>query len=286
MARLWADRGYCRIQESEFTGHCWWGEIGEILLYDRPTLVSNVETFAWAPAIVLGGGDWFAGTGIRGCRGSRLFSVSGDVRRPGVYEVPNGTPLGVLIEEHCGGTTGPLKAFAPSGPSGGFLPARLPVAALPRGWEKRAPADLVAAVAAGGGTHVDILHLELDLQRFRDLGLALGAGLVVYDASRDMAAEALSCSRFFRDESCGKCVPCRIGSDKIVHVAEEITTGRISRVDLAARGRLVGELARALEMTSICGLGMVAAKPLETTLEFFRDDVERHLAANTAGGAP
>jgi NADH:ubiquinone oxidoreductase subunit F (NADH-binding)/NADH:ubiquinone oxidoreductase subunit E len=253
-------------------------------LYDRPTLVSNVETFAWAPAIVLDGGDWFASTGIRGCRGSRLFSVSGDVHRPGVYEVPNGTPLGVLIEEHCGGTTGPLKAFAPSGPSGGFLPARLPVSALPRGWEKRAPADLVAAVAAGGGTHVDILHLELDLQRFRDLGLALGAGLVVYDATRDMAAEALSCSRFFRDESCGKCVPCRIGSDKIVHVAEEITTGRISRGDLAARGRLVGELARALEMTSICGLGMVAAKPLETTLAFFRDDVERHLAANTAGG--
>ena len=71
-----------------------------------------------------------------------------------------------------------------------------------------------------------------------------------------------------------------------MHVAEEITTGRISRVDLAARGRLVGELARALEMTSICGLGMVAAKPLETTLAFFRDDVERHLAANTAGGAP
>jgi len=246
--------------------------------------VSNVETFAWAPAIVLGGGDWFAGTGLRGCRGSRLFSVSGDVHRPGVYEVPNGTPLGVLIEEHCGGTTGPLKAFAPSGPSGGFLPARLPVAALPRGWEKRAPADLVAAVAAGGGTHLDILDLELDLQRFRDLGLALGAGLVVYDATRDMAAEALSCSRFFRDESCGKCVPCRIGSDKIVHLAEEIAAGGLPAADLAGRGRLVGELARALEMTSICGLGMVAAKPLESMLEFFPDDSRRHASGEPVRG--
>jgi len=255
-------------------------------LHDRPTLVSNVETFAWAPAIVLAGGAWYAGTGIRGCRGSRLFSVSGDVARPGVYEVPNGTPLRVLIEEHCGGTTGPLKAFAPSGPSGGFLPARLPVAALPRGWEKRAPPELVAAVAAGGGTHVDILDLELDLQRFRDLGLALGAGLVVYDATRDMAAEALSCSRFFRDESCGKCVPCRIGSEKIVHVAEEITAGRLSAAELPGRDRLVGELARALEMTSICGLGMVAARPLETTLQFFPDDVGRHVSGRDAGGRP
>jgi NADH:ubiquinone oxidoreductase subunit F (NADH-binding)/NADH:ubiquinone oxidoreductase subunit E len=255
-------------------------------LYDRPTLVSNVETVAWAPAIVLEGGAWYAGTGIRGCRGSRFFSVSGDVRRPGVYEVPNGTPLRVLLEEHCGGTTGPLKAFAPSGPSGGFLPALLPVAALARGWEKRAPADLVAAVAAAGGTHVDILDLELDLQRFRDLGLALGAGLVVYDATRDMAVEALSCSRFFRDESCGKCVPCRIGSDKIVHVAEEITAGQLTAAELPGRNRLVGELARALEMTSICGLGMVAARPLETTLQFFPEDVGRHVAGQPSRGTP
>ena len=246
-------------------------------LRDKPTLVSNVETFAWAPAIALKGGQWYADTGTAGCKGSRLFSISGDVVRPGVYELPNGTPLRTLVHDLCGGTTRPLKAFAPSGPSGGFLPARLPVTALPRGWEKRAPADLVAKVAAGGGTHLDILDLPLDLQRFRDVGLAIGAGLVVYDDSRDIAAEAVNCSQFFRDESCGKCVPCRIGSQKITEIGEELLAGRLDAAAFAGREPLVGELTRAMEMTSICGLGMVAAKPVQSALQFFPDDVRRHV---------
>ena len=246
-------------------------------LYDRPTLVSNVETFAWAAAIAARGGQWYADLGLAGCKGSRLFSISGDVVRPGVYELPNGTPLRTLIEDHCGGTHRPLKAFAPSGPSGGFLPALLPVAALPRGWEKRAPAGLVEQVAAAGGTHLDILDLPLDLQRFRDLGLALGSGLVVYDDSRDMAVEAVNCSQFFRDESCGKCVPCRIGSQKIVALGEELLAGDVDAAGFTGRQQLVGELTRAMEMTSICGLGMVAAKPFQSALQFFPADVRMHL---------
>jgi NADH:ubiquinone oxidoreductase subunit F (NADH-binding)/NADH:ubiquinone oxidoreductase subunit E len=247
-------------------------------LHDKPTLVSNVETFAWAAAIAIKGGRWYADTGTGGCKGSRLFSISGDVVRPGVYELANGTSLRTLVEDLCGGTPRPLKAFAPSGPSGGFLPARLPVAALSRGWEKRAPEDLVAKVAAGGGTHLDILDVPLDLQRFRDLGLAIGSGLVVYDDSRDMASEAVNCSQFFRDESCGKCVPCRIGSQKIVEMGEELLTGRLDSGAFAGREALVNELTRAMEMTSICGLGMVAAKPFQSAIQFFPDDVRRHLA--------
>ncbi len=252
-------------------------------LYDKPTLVSNVETFAWAPAIVLKGGQWYADSGIAGCKGSRIFSISGDILRPGVYELPNGTPLRTLIHDLCGGTTRPLKAFAPSGPSGGFLPARLPVTALPRGWEKRAPADLVEKVTASGGTHLDILDLPLDLQRFRDLGLAIGAGLVVYDDSRDMAAEAVNCSQFFRDESCGKCVPCRIGSQKITEIGEELLAGSLDAAGLATKEPLVNELTRAMEMTSICGLGMVAAKPFQAAMEFFPEDVSRHVNGRVKG---
>lgn len=254
-------------------------------LYDKPTLVSNVETFAWAPAIALKGGQWYADTGIAGCKGSRFFSISGDVLRPGVYEVPNGTPLRTLIQDLCGGTPRPLKAFAPSGPSGGFLPARLPVSSLPRGWEKRAPADLVEKVATGGGTHLDILDLPLDLQRFRDVGLAIGAGLVVYDDSRDIAAEAVNCSQFFRDESCGKCVPCRIGSQKITEVGEELLAGSLDREALTAKEPLVNELTRAMEMTSICGLGMVAAKPFQSAFQFFPDDVHRHVNGHAKRGS-
>ena len=246
-------------------------------LYDKPTLVSNVETFAWAPAIMLEGGQWYADEGINGCKGRRLFSISGDLVRPGVYEVPNGITLRTLLDDLAGGTVGTLKAFAPSGPSGGFLPARLPVNSLPRGWEKRAPAELVAGVAAGGGTHLDILDLQLDLQRFRDIGLAIGAGLVVYNDTRDMVAEGLNCAQFFRDESCGKCVPCRIGSEKIVEMGEGIVAGGLDAAAFRGRQQVVAELTRAMEMTSICGLGMVAAKPLESALAMFPDDVRRHV---------
>ncbi|MFM7520533.1 MAG: NADH-ubiquinone oxidoreductase-F iron-sulfur binding region domain-containing protein [Planctomycetota bacterium] len=246
---------------------------------DKPTLVSNVETFAWAPAILLRGGQWYADGGINGCKGRRLFSVSGDVRRPGVYEVPNGMPIRELVHDLCGGMSRPLKAFAPSGPSGGFLPARIPVAALPRGWEKRAPAGLVA-----DGDTIDLLDIQLDLQRFRDLGLALGAGIVVYDDSRDIAVEAVNCSQFFRDESCGKCVPCRIGSEKITGIGERLLAGTVGADEYAAQRRLIDELTRAMEMTSICGLGMVAAKPVQSAIQFFPADVERHLRTAAPGG--
>ena len=95
-----------------------------------------------------------------------------------------------------------------------------------------------------------------------------------------MLAEALNCSQFFRDESCGKCVPCRLGSEKIVHVAEDLVARRHDAAGLALQRRLVDDLTRALEMTSICGLGMVAAKPLQTALQFFPADVESHLRRN------
>jgi formate dehydrogenase beta subunit len=247
-------------------------------LHDKPTLVSNVETFAWAPAIAVRGGEWYRDQGVAGCKGLRFFSISGDVNRPGAYEVPCGITLRQFLKEHALGVSGELKAFAPSGPSGGFLPARLPVKALGRGWETRAPAQLVEKVQKSGGTHLDILDLELDLQRFRDVGLMLGAGVVVYNEQADMIQEALNCVEFYRNESCGKCVPCRIGSQKIVEIAQQLCAGGFGQADFAETQKLVDELARAMEMTSICGLGVVAPKPLTSAVQFFPDDLAPYLS--------
>jgi NADH:ubiquinone oxidoreductase subunit F (NADH-binding) len=92
-----------------------------------------------------------------------------------------------------------------------------------------------------------------------------------------MVVEGLNCAQFFRDESCGKCVPCRIGSEKIVEMGEQMVAGRLDAEAFGSRQQLVNELTRAMEMTSICGLGMVAAKPLESALALFPDDMKRHL---------
>ena len=248
-------------------------------LYDKPTLVSNVETFAWVPAILLKGAEWYRDSGRNGCKGSRFFSISGDVNRPGAYEVPNGITLGELILEIAGGISGgqKLKAVALSGPSGGFLPAQLPATSLSRSWKEKLPPATVEALQKTSPTQLDLLAVELDLQRCRDMGLMLGAGLVVYGDRADMVAEALNCVEFFRNESCGKCVPCRIGSQKIVEIATELNGRRIAAAGFAEQANLVTELVKTMELTSICGLGMVAGKPLSSLLQFFRDEVDRYL---------
>ncbi len=253
-------------------------------LYDKPTLVNNVETFAWVPAILLRGGEWYRDQGVNGCKGMRFFSICGHVNRPGAYEVPCGTTLRELIDDYAGGLIAgrTLKAFAPSGPSGGFLPALLPVTALARGWEKRIPEASLHALLRTSETHINILDLELDLQRFRDLGLSIGAGVAVYDDRADMVEQALNCVEFFRNESCGKCVPCRIGSEKLVEIASHLHNRDYDASQWSSTSALVAELAKTMELTSICGLGVVASKPLTSLAQFFPDEVARYLADQTA----
>jgi NADH:ubiquinone oxidoreductase subunit F (NADH-binding) len=254
---------------------------------DKPTLVSNVETFAWAPYIYLNGGEAYAKLGVNGCRGRRFFSVSGDVNRPGVYEVPMGMPLRELIcnEQYCQGIIDgrKLKALAPSGPSGGFLPAKLTAkTGLPRNYTtnktwielaKRRGFDPSAA-------ELDILDLELELNVFRALSptQALGAGIVVYAEGRDMAEQAVNALEFFRNESCGKCVPCRKGSEKLASLGENLIEGRIDsdnwRQTLAP---LVEEMAEAMGLASICGLGRAAPLPLRTAMDYFSEDITAYL---------
>jgi NADH:ubiquinone oxidoreductase subunit F (NADH-binding) len=258
-------------------------------LNDLPTLVSNVETFAWVPYILLNGGQTYAAMGVNSCRGRRFFSVSGDVKRPGVYEVPMGLTLRELIygDQYCRGIVGDrkLKAFAPSGPSGGFLPAKLTAdAGLP---ERYTTNKTWLALAQRRGfdpaaTELDILDLELELNVFRALSPTqmLGAGVVVYAEGRDMVHEAANALNFFRNESCGKCVPCRIGSQKLAALGTNLLAGRIEArtwtLDLLPAAK---ELAAVMSLTSICGLGRSVPLPLRTLIDYFGDDLARHLAS-------
>jgi NADH:ubiquinone oxidoreductase subunit F (NADH-binding)/NADH:ubiquinone oxidoreductase subunit E len=251
-------------------------------LFNQPTLLNNVETFAWVPAIALKGGGWYCDQGIaespwyvarrkpgdrprdwpRG-KGLRFFSICGDVTNPGVYEVPVGLTVGELIERAGKMRDGlPLLAFAPSGPSGGFLPATLTPADLPA--KGRFPA---------GCSELSVLELPLDKAEFNALGLLLGAGLlVVADVPGVAPAQrvldvALNATRFFRNESCGKCVPCRIGTQKLVLIGERLqdeTTTAPRRVELLGYVRALQE---AMEQTSICGLGTSASKPMASLYE-------------------
>jgi NADH:ubiquinone oxidoreductase subunit F (NADH-binding) len=162
-----------------------------------------------------------------------------------------------------------LKAIATSGPSGGFLPAVLKKTSLDsdrsRKWaESHFP---------GGATTFDILDLPLDLNSLGDVDNMLGAAFVAIGSNACMVDFALNCVRFYRNESCGKCVPCRVGSQKLVNILEEITRGKYRQPDLAS----VIELEHAMSLTSICGLGQIAANPMKTVMKHFPEELEEHL---------
>ena len=215
-------------------------------LFGAPTLLNNVETFAMVPGIVLNGGDWWAQHGHNGAKGLKFLAVSGQVKHPGVYEVPLGLTVRELIERAGGMRYGrTLKAFAPGGASSGFLPASM--------------ADI-----------------PLDFRTLAEAGSMLGSGAVVVVGDDVCMLElALNVGRFFRNESCGKCVPCRVGSEKIVTLLEGILAGNGSWADLA----LIEELSATMALTSICGLGQAAPNPILSVIKHFKDDVARYIAA-------
>jgi NADH:ubiquinone oxidoreductase subunit F (NADH-binding)/NADH:ubiquinone oxidoreductase subunit E len=241
-------------------------------LYSKPTVINNVETLCWVPSILMRGGEWYRDQGVNGATGLRLVSISGDVAKPGVYEVPFGLAVRDLVFNHAGGMRDgqKLKAIAPSGPSGGFLPAVIQTANLPPRFVKdRLPP---------GTTTYDILDMPLDLNTLGAIGSMLGSAFVVYGDRADMVEQALNCVQFFRNESCGKCVPCRLGSQKLVDVITQMLDGRFPREQLG----LVDELGQAMTLTSICGLGQVAANPITTVIKHFREEVERYVALSDA----
>ena len=214
-------------------------------LWNKPTVLNNVETFANVPQILVRGLEGFKAQGLGGAAGLKFIGISGDVLRPGVYEVPMGTPTSEVIFRHAGGLPDGkrLKAFAPSGPSGGYLPASM-------------------------------VEVGLDFKSMAAAGSMLGSGaLVVCAEGTCMLDMALNAVRFFRNESCGKCVPCRVGSQKLVDILTGWTQGKSSPADY----QLIEELAHALRATSICGLGQVVPAPIASVLKHFREEVEAHI---------
>jgi len=204
-------------------------------LFDRPTLVNNVETLYWVPEILRRGAHWFASQGRRGRKGLRLFSVSGRVRQPGVKCAPAGISLRELVDEHCGGMADghALYAYLPGGASGGVLPASL--------------ADL-----------------PLDFDTLQPYGCLIGSAAVIVLSERDSVRDAaLNLMRFFRHESCGQCTPCRVGTAKAAALMEA------QRWDEP----LLRELASAMSDASICGLGQAAPNPVLSVLERFSHEV-------------
>ncbi len=217
---------------------------GEVGLHGKPTLINNVETFAAVPAILNRGPSWWKSIGVNGCTGFKFISVSGHVNQPGVYQIPMGTTVRDLIDLAGGVLNGAeLKAFAPGGASSNFLPA-------------------------------DYADTPIDFDHLAQAGSMLGSGaLFVVAEGTDLLALATNVSRFFRNESCGKCVPCRVGSEKAVAMLERILAQGGDHTQL----QLLNELAETMLQTSICGLGQVAIAPVLSVIDRFPQDVALHV---------
>ena len=208
----------------------------EVGLFGKPTLMHNVETIGCVPAIIERGADWFRELG-RNEAGTKLYCISGHVARPGTYELPLGVTLDELVEA-AGGYVGTLKAFSPGGASSGFLPPS----------ERSRP---------------------LDFKSLGEVGSMLGsAGVVVLNDTVDMRWATMQSLRFFEDESCGQCAPCRIGTRYLHEALQSNAKGAGNPGTLAN----VAEAAWQMNEGSICGLGQAAPLPLTTALKHFPED--------------
>ncbi len=242
-------------------------------LRGKPTVINNVETLMWVPAISLKGGSWYRDQGVNGGAGLWFCSISGDVNKPGVYEVPFGITVRDLVFKKAGGMRDGqrLKAIGTSGPSGGFMPVALHRRNLKDGFKHACLPD--------GAEHLDVLGLPLDYRLFGSMArrpplhYMLGAAFVAVGDQSDMVDLSLNLTEFFRNESCGKCVPCRLGSQKLVDLLKGDGRGGLSE-DALQLGKQLGET---MVLTSICGLGQVAPNPLLSLLENFPEEVQRYV---------
>ena len=210
--------------------------VAQVGLFGRPTLEHNMETVYWVREIVEKGAAWFAAKGRNGRKGLRSFSVSGRVNKPGVHLAPAGITLRELIDEFCGGMLEghELYGYLPGGASGGILPA--------------SKADI-----------------PLDFDTLQPHGCFIGSAAVVVLSGRDKAsAAALNLMKFFHDESCGKCTPCRVGTAKAVSLMKERRWNQ----------PLLQELSQTMMDASICGLGQAAPNPALSVMRYFPDEVQ------------
>jgi NADH:ubiquinone oxidoreductase subunit F (NADH-binding)/(2Fe-2S) ferredoxin len=214
-------------------------------LWGKPTLINNVETLASVAPIMLQGGEWYSQIGTAKSSGTKVFALAGKIRYAGLIEVPMGTTLREIVFDIGGGIPGggKFKAAQTGGPSGG-------------------------CISAG---HLDV---PMDYEALTNLGSIMGSGgLIIMDEDSDMVDVARFFMEFCMDESCGKCVPCRVGTRVMHDMLQKIVTNKGTPLDLER----LGELAVYVRETSLCGLGASAPNPLLSTLRHFPQDYEKHL---------
>ncbi len=214
-------------------------------LWGKPTNINNVETYANVPQIILRGAGWFASMGTEKSKGTKTFALAGDVKLTGLIEVPLGITLREIVYDVAGGIKGDkgFKAVQTGGPMGGCLPASL-------------------------------LDLPVDYESLTAAGSIMGSGgMIVMDEDTCMVDIARFFMEFTQDESCGKCVPCRVGTRRILDILERICHGEGQEGDIEE----LEHLCRQIRTTSLCGLGQGAPNPIETTIKHFRQEYEAHI---------
>jgi len=214
-------------------------------LWNKPTALNNVETWANVPLIMQNGAAWFAGKGTKGSKGTKIFALTGRVKNTGLVEVAMGTSLREIVFDIGGGGSdgAAIKAVQTGGPSGGCLP-------------------------------VEKFDLPVDFDTLSEAGSMVGSGgMVVMDERTCMVDVARYFLAFLQDESCGKCVPCRVGIDRMLEIVTDITEGRgrVEQLDL------LEELGETVRETSLCALGKTAPNPVLSTLRYFREEYMAHI---------
>jgi len=214
-------------------------------LFDLPTVLNNVETWAGIGAIIDRGGAWFASMGTKKSKGTKAFSLVGKVKNTGLIELPMGTTLRTIIFDIGGGTLGdrPFKAVQTGGPSGGCVPEEL-------------------------------LDLPVDYEKLTEAGSMMGSGgMIVMDDRTCMVDVSRYFLAFLEEESCGKCTPCREGLQQMLHLFDALVAGRGAEGDIER----IERLARAMQLGSLCELGKSAPNPVLSTLRYFRSEYEAHI---------
>ncbi len=214
-------------------------------LWRKPTILNNVETYANVPPIILHGGSWYSELGTEKSKGTKVFAVTGAVNNIGLVEVPMGTSLRSIIYDIGGGIKGKrkFKAVQMGGPSGGCIPESL-------------------------------VDTPVDYESISQTGAIMGSGgMVVMDETTCMVDIAKFFLGFTQEESCGKCIPCRVGTKMMLDILTRITAGEGKEEDLET----LSDLAGTIKATALCGLGNTAPNPVLTTLRYFRDEYEAHV---------
>ena len=214
-------------------------------LFQKPTILNNVETWANIPQIILNGPEWFASMGTEKSKGTKVFALGGKINNTGLVEIPMGTTLRTVIEDIGGGIPNgkKFKAAQTGGPSGGCIPAE----------------------------HFDI---PIDYDNLISIGSMMGSGgLIVMDEDTCMVDIAKFFLQFTVDESCGKCTPCRVGTKRLLELLEKITDGRGTLEDIDK----MEELCYYIKENALCGLGQTAPNPVLSTLRYFRDEYVEHV---------